>query len=67
MDAVSLIAGAMPATLAAVAAIIAARRTGIGNHATEDVRQAINDLQQDIERLSKKVSQHVENRRIHRG
>lgn len=52
--------GAVPASLAAIAAVIAARRTIAGNDAIADVRE-------DIERLSKKITQHVDNRRVHRG
>lgn len=62
MDTAAVVAaiGAVPASLAALAAIIAARRTQVGNDAIADVRA-------DIERLSKKLTQHVENRRSHRG
>lgn len=66
MDTAAIIAaiGAVPASLAAFAAIIAARRTSSGNDA---LGHAIEDVRTDIERLSKKLTQHVENRRIHRG
>lgn len=52
--------GSVPATLAAIAGIIAARRSGAGNAAIEGMRAEIRDLDE-------KISGHVANRRLHRG
>lgn len=65
MDAVTasiLIAafGAIPASLAAIAAIIGAKKTNTGNAVVEEIRDR-------LERLDKKITDHVQNRRIHRG
>lgn len=62
MDTAAIVAAiaAVPATLGAVAAVISARRTSVGNDAIADVRN-------DIARLSEKVTRHVDNRRLHRG
>lgn len=66
MDTAAIVAaiGAVPASLAAIAAIIAARRTQVGNDVLAEFRK---EIHADIDRLSKKLVQHVENRRIHRG
>jgi Na+/melibiose symporter-like transporter len=62
MESATIIAviGAIPATLAAVAAIIAAKKTGAGNAVVEEIRD-------QLQRLDKKISDHVSNRRLHRG
>jgi len=52
--------GAIPATLAAIAAVISARRSGSGNAVVEEIRDK-------IDRLDERLTRHIENRRIHRG
>lgn len=52
--------GALPATLAAIAAVIAARRTNTGNAVVEEIRSR-------MEKFEAQMTAHVNNRRLHRG
>lgn len=52
--------GAVPATIAAIAAIVSASKTGTGNAVVTEIRDKMIQLEE-------RLTNHIENRRVHRG